>query len=186
MRPPTSAAHVSTRTAAQRRFDLALRRTAAIAIVALLVDQLTKRLLREAIDRGDSVRFVPGLNLVHWRNDGIAFSSFAGSPLIVGFLVLGAAVAILVWFVRHADLPGAWIGAGLLLGGAVGNTIDRISLGSVIDFLRISGGPAFNLADVAIVAGAIVLARAAQRDAPPPPAEAVRGSPPARRRSVAR
>ncbi len=165
---------MSSRSATQRHLDLAIRRTVAVAVSVLLVDQLTKRLLREAIDRGDSVRFLPGMNLVHWRNDGIAFSSFAGNPWIVGVLVLGAAGAILAWFVRHADLPGAWVGAGFVLGGAVGNTADRVSLGSVIDFLRISGGPAFNLADVAIIVGAIVLARAAQRDVPPPPAEANR------------
>ncbi|MEV4418550.1 signal peptidase II [Patulibacter sp. NPDC049589] len=159
---------MSARSAARRRFDLALRRTAAVTVVALLVDQLTKRVLREAIDRGDVVGFVPGLDLVHWRNSGIAFSSFADSPLIVGLLVLGAVGAVLAWFLRHADLPGAWIGAGLLVGGAVGNTVDRLTLGSVIDFLRVSGGPAFNLADVAIVAGALVLASAARRDVPTP------------------
>lgn len=156
------------RSAARRRFDLALRRTAAVAVVALLVDQLTKRVLREAIDRGDAVGFVPGLDLVHWRNSGIAFSSFADSPLVVGLLVLGAVVAVLAWFLRHTDLPGAWVGAGLLVGGAVGNTVDRLTLGSVIDFLRVSGGPAFNLADVAIVTGALVLAAAARRDVAPP------------------
>ncbi len=160
---------------ARRRFDLALRRTAAIAALALLVDQLTKRILREAIDRGDIVGFLPGLDLVHWRNGGIAFSSFADSPFIVGLLVLGTVGAILVWFLRHADLPGAWVGAGLLVGGAAGNTVDRISLGSVIDFLRITGGPAFNLADVAIVAGAITLAFAAHRDAPATPSDPMPG-----------
>jgi signal peptidase II len=159
---------VSARTAARRRWDLALRRTAAVAALALVVDQLTKRVLREAIGRGDVVGFLPGLDLVHWRNRGIAFSSFADSPLIIGVLVLGAVGAVLAWFLRHADLPGAWIGAGLLVGGAVGNTVDRLTLGSVIDFLRITGGPAFNLADVAIVAGALTLAAAARRDAPTP------------------
>lgn len=159
---------MSARSVARRRFDLALRRTAAVAVLALLVDQLTKRVLREAIDRGDVIGFVPGLDLVHWRNSGIAFSSFADSPLIVGLLVLGAVGAVLAWFLRHTDRPGAWAGAGLLVGGAVGNTVDRLTLGSVIDFLRVSGGPAFNLADVAIVAGALVLAAAARRDAPAP------------------
>ncbi len=168
---------MSTRSAARRRFDLALRRTAAVAALALLVDQLTKRVLREAIDRGDVVGFVPGLDLVHWRNSGIAFSSFADSPLIVGLLVLGAVGAVLAWFLRHTDLPGAWVGAGLLVGGAVGNTVDRLTLGSVIDFLRISGGPAFNLADVAIIVGALVLAAAARRDVPAAPTKPAPRSP---------
>lgn len=165
---------MSARSAARRRFDLALRRTAAVAALALLVDQLTKRVLREAIDRGDAVGFVPGLELVHWRNSGIAFSSFADSPLVVGLLVLGAVGAVLVWFLRHTDLPGAWVGAGLLVGGAIGNTVDRLTLGSVIDFLRISGGPAFNLADVAIIVGALVLAAAARRDVAAPGRPAAR------------
>ncbi|MGE4428527.1 MAG: signal peptidase II [Solirubrobacteraceae bacterium] len=159
---------MSARSAARRRFDLALRRTAAVAALSLLVDQLTKRVLREAIDRGDVVGFVPGLDLVHWRNSGIAFSSFADSPLVVGLLVLGAVGAVLAWFLRHTSLPGAWIGAGLLVGGAIGNTVDRLTLGSVIDFLRIRGGPAFNLADVAVIAGALVLATVARRDVSKP------------------
>ncbi len=170
---------IGARTPAQRRFHLALRRTAAVTAVALVVDQITKRVLRESLNRGEVAGFLPGLDLVHWRNGGIAFSSFAGNPLIVGLLILGAVGVILIWFLRHADLPWAWVGAGLLLGGAVGNTVDRITLGSVIDFLRITGGPAFNLADVAIVAGAITLGVAAQRDAPSPtsrPLPAPRGN----------
>lgn len=150
-------------------------------MLALLVDQLTKRVLREAIGRGEVVGFVPGLDLVHWRNSGIAFSSFADSPLIVGLLVLGAVGAVLLWFLRHADLPGAWVGAGLLVGGAVGNTVDRLTLGSVIDFLRITGGPAFNLADVAIVAGGAIIAIAAGRDGRSPTARKVPESRPAPR-----
>lgn len=164
---------MSGRTLARRRLDLVLRRTATVATVTLLVDQLTKRVLREAIGRGEVVGFVPGLDLVHWRNSGIAFSSFADSPLIVGLLVVGAVGAVLLWFLHHADLPGAWVGAGLLVGGAVGNTADRLTLGSVIDFLRVTGGPAFNLADVAIVAGALTLAAAARRETPSTPSRPV-------------
>jgi signal peptidase II len=128
---------------------LATRRVLAVAVLVLILDQLTKRLAVQAVPRGSSEQFLPLIDLVHVRNDGVAFSSFAGQPWIVGLLVVGALAALTWWF--------AWLAAGMLAGGAIGNVLDRIIEGAVIDFLKPPNWPAFNLADMAIVGGMALL-----------------------------
>lgn len=136
---------------------LADRRVLAVGVVVLLVDQLTKRLAVAAIPRGGSEQVLPFLDLVHVRNEGVAFSSFSGQPWIVGLLVVGALAALTFWFVRNRTVKLAWLAAGLLVGGAVGNVLDRLIEGAVIDFLKPPHWPAFNLADTAIVGGMVLL-----------------------------
>lgn len=134
-----------------------MRRAAALAIVILVVDQLTKRLIVAAIDPGQSREILPFLDLVYVRNEGVAFSSFSGKPWIVGTLVAVALIALTIWFVRNRSVPHAWIAAGMLAGGAVGNIIDRLTVGHVIDFVQFPSFPAFNVADSSIVIGMGVL-----------------------------
>jgi signal peptidase II len=136
---------------------LANRRVLAVAVAVLLLDQLTKRLVVGSIPRGGSEEVLPVLDLVHVRNEGVAFSSFAGQPWIVGLLVIGALAALTVWFVRNRTVKLAWLAAGMLAGGAIGNVLDRVVEGAVIDFLKPPHWPAFNLADMAIVGGMILL-----------------------------
>lgn len=135
-----------------------MRRVLAVAVTVLILDQLTKRLVVASIDTGETRSFLPGLDLVYVENKGVAFSSFSGRPWIVGLLVAAALVALAVWFVRNRTVPFAWLAAGLLAGGAIGNVLDRITEGAVIDFLKPPGGfPAFNLADSSIVVGMAIL-----------------------------
>jgi signal peptidase II len=136
---------------------LANRRVLAVGITVLVVDQLTKRLAVGAIPRGGSEELLPVLDIVHVRNDGVAFSSFAGQPWIVGLLVVGALAALTVWFLRNRTVKLAWLAAGMLAGGAIGNVLDRIVEGAVIDFLKPPHWPAFNIADMAIVGGMVLL-----------------------------
>lgn len=136
---------------------LATRRVLAVAVLVLVLDQLTKRLVVQAVPRGTSERFLPLIDLVHVRNDGVAFSSFAGQPWIVGLLVVAALGALTWWFVRNRTVRFAWLAAGMLAGGAIGNVLDRIVEGAVIDFLKPPNWPAFNLADMAIVGGMALL-----------------------------
>ncbi|EHN10460.1 Lipoprotein signal peptidase [Patulibacter medicamentivorans] len=143
---------------------LAVRRVAAVGLVVLVLDQLTKRLAVQAVDRGHRETFLPLIDLVHVRNDGVAFSSFAGSPVIVALLVLGALGALTVWFLRNRTRPLAWLATGMLAGGALGNVLDRIVEGAVIDFLKPPNWPAFNLADMSIVLGMILLVVVVERD----------------------
>ncbi|MGX6448591.1 signal peptidase II [Patulibacter sp. S7RM1-6] len=130
---------------------------AAVAVVVLVLDQLTKRLIVQAIPQGGRETVLPFLDLVHVRNEGVAFSSFAGQPWIVGLLVLAALAALTVWFVRNRSVRLAWLAAGMLAGGAVGNVLDRLVEGAVIDFVKPPHWPAFNLADCSIVLGMVVL-----------------------------
>jgi signal peptidase II len=110
---------------------------------------------------------IPGaLDLVHWENPGMAFSLMRTWPpgLRMWFLSLAAVVAILVGLVAVAKRPmrlSAIIGVGLVVGGALGNFIDRAHNGTVTDFLHVHRGafdwPAFNFADVAVTCGALLL-----------------------------
>jgi signal peptidase II len=140
-----------------RSGSLAVRRAAAVAIVVLIVDQLVKRLVVASIEPGQVKTVLPFLDLVHVMNDGVAFSSFAGKPWMVGILVAVALIALTIWFVRNRTVPYAWLAAGMLAGGAVGNILDRLTEGAVIDFLKPPSFPAFNLADSSIVVGMGVL-----------------------------
>jgi signal peptidase II len=127
------------------------------AAVVIAIDQWAKWLAFRQLTPADSVSVVPGVHLGQTRNDGIAFGVFAGRPWIV-FTLMGIALAVLVWFyLRHRNRAGLWLATGLLLGGAIGNAIDRISLGYVRDFIELPHFPSFNVADMAITFGVIVL-----------------------------
>lgn len=141
--------------------DAALRVWLAAAGVALLVialDQLTKHLVRSSITPGDEHRFLPGIELVNTRNRGVAFGVLPGSQVAVTILIVVALLVLLVYFARHLDRPFIWLPTGLLIGGAVGNIVDRIRSGSVTDFVKLPlGWPPFNLADAAITIGIVAL-----------------------------
>jgi len=146
--------------AAPRRFLLEL-----LVIGGLVaLDQLTKRLVRLEIPLHDSVTVIPGfLNLVHVRNTGAAFGflnavDFPYKTAVVALVATAALMGIALYAARlssHERL--ARIGLALILGGAVGNLLDRLMLGSVVDFVdAVIGGWhfwAFNVADAAITFG---------------------------------
>jgi signal peptidase II len=123
----------------------------------LLADQLTKRLVQSGIAEGDRDGVLPGVELVHVRNHGVAFGAFAGGGLIVALVIGVALTALVAWFVRHSRTRLAWLPTGLLLGGAIGNIFDRIRDGAVTDFIKLPAWPAFNVADVAITVGVLSL-----------------------------
>jgi signal peptidase II len=127
------------------------------AIAVIILDQWAKWLAFSRLTPGDSNSVLPGVSLGQTRNEGIAFGVFAGRPWIV-FSLMAVALAVLLWFyVRHRGRPGLWLATGLLLGGAIGNAIDRISLGYVRDFIELPHFPSFNVADMAITFGVIIL-----------------------------
>ena len=147
-------------TAADSRSN-AIRSCLAAGAVALLVvaaDQLTKHLARSGITPGDEHRFLPGVELVNTRNRGVAFGFLPGSHVGVTILIAVALVVLLVYFARHLDLPLIWLPTGMLIGGALGNVIDRIRAGSVTDFIKLPlGWPPFNIADASITLGILAL-----------------------------
>jgi len=132
-----------------------------IAATVLVLDQLTKVIVRATIPVGDTVDVLLGVHLVDTVNTGIAFSLFPGNQAVVSVVTLvaiGAIAVLLVGFAgRHALVP---IGGGLLLGGSVGNLIDRVFRDGVTDFIAIGPWPPFNVADIGVTAGAILLVTA--------------------------
>jgi signal peptidase II len=129
----------------------------AVAAVVVAVDQLSKALVRDSLELGERHDFVAGVKLVNVRNTGIAFGflSDGGALLVVGSAV--ALLALVFFFVTHTGRPLVWLPTGLLLGGAIGNVIDRAREGSVTDFVKFPHFPAFNVADVAITVGVLAL-----------------------------
>jgi signal peptidase II len=123
----------------------------------VVLDQVTKALVRGHLDPGEKDPVLPAVELVHVRNTGVAFGAFAGGGAIVVALVAGALAALLFYFVTHAERRLVWLPTGLLLGGAIGNIIDRVRDGAVTDFVKLPGWPAFNVADIAITVGVVAL-----------------------------
>jgi len=133
-------------------------RVALVLAVVLVSDQASKRIVSHAIVPGEQVGVLPGIELVHTRNHGVAFGLAAGDRALVAALVLVALAALLVYFFTHAHRPLVWLPTGLLLGGALGNLLDRVRTGSVVDFIQLPlGWPPFNLADASIVVGVLLL-----------------------------
>lgn len=132
-------------------------RLLAVVAVVIAFDQLTKRIAVASVDRGDSVNVFLGLDITNTRNTGVAFGAFQDSGTLVALLVGCALLGLVAYFVLNAGRPWLWLPAGLLLGGALGNLIDRIAEGAVIDFIDPIAWPAFNLADACIVVGVLAL-----------------------------
>ena len=125
------------------------------AVVAL--DQATKAIVRSSIPRGSSEKFFLGINFVNTRNTGVAFGLLSGGGAVVVVIMAVALVALAAYFATHADKPLLWLPTGLLLGGAVGNLLDRLRGDAVTDFIDLPLWPPFNVADMAITFGVLSL-----------------------------
>jgi signal peptidase II len=126
------------------------------AVVAL--DQLTKGVVRETVARGDNVEVLPFLDIANTRNRGVAFG-LAGdvSPLAIALALIFLVALLAFLSLRRGADPLIWLPAGLLVGGALGNLADRVRDEAVTDFIDFPAWPTFNFADVAIVAGVLLL-----------------------------
>jgi signal peptidase II len=128
-----------------------------VAAVVLLLDQVTKALVRADVAVGEKNEVLPFLDIGHVHNDGVAFGFLGGGGAIV-LVVTFAALALLVgFFARHPGRPLLWLPTGMLLGGAIGNLVDRVRQGYVTDFIELPHWPSFNVADIAITCGVVVL-----------------------------
>ena len=129
------------------------------AALVLLADQLTKLIVINAIDTSQQVIVIEGfLKFVNWHNTGAAWSLFSGYPKALA--ALGILALLLLYFFRNAlqlKLPPSQWSFGLIIGGILGNLIDRFRLGHVTDFLDFHAAgwhfPSFNVADSAITIG---------------------------------
>jgi signal peptidase II len=132
-------------------------RAGAVLAVVVACDQLAKALVRANIPRGERHNVFFGVDLVNVRNKGIAFGLFDGGGTLLTALTLAALVLLVVYFATHADRPLVWLPTGLLVGGALGNMLDRLADHAVTDFIDVPLWPSFNLADVAITCGVAAL-----------------------------
>jgi signal peptidase II len=132
-------------------------RAGLLLALVVVVDQVTKHLVRSGIAPGDEDSILPAVKLVHVRNKGVAFGALGGGGALVVVVIAIALCALVVYFATHARRPLAWLPTGLLIGGAAGNVVDRIRDGAVTDFIKLPAWPAFNVADMAITFGVLSL-----------------------------
>jgi signal peptidase II len=133
-------------------------RVLAVAAVVLGLDQLTKAIVRSSMRLGESRRVIGGLlDISYVHNKGVAFGALAGGGAILAALTGVALGAIVVYFVMRSRTAYLWLPVGMLLGGALGNLLDRARDGAVTDFIDPVWWPAFNVADACIVLGVLGL-----------------------------
>jgi signal peptidase II len=146
-----------------RALDLIFPALAACGVV-VAVDQGTKALATSLVDRGERVEVLPFLAFENVRNKGVAF----GLGDDISAVVVGATVVVLLAllvFLASRSRTGwlIWLPAALLIGGALGNLADRVRDGAVTDFIDLPLWPTFNVADVSIVVGVLLLLFEAER-----------------------
>jgi signal peptidase II len=132
-------------------------RAALVVLGVVVVDQVSKAIVVDQIPRGDRRAVLPGVELVHVRNRGIAFGLLDGRSIALTVLTVAALALLVGYFALHTNRPLLWLATGLLLGGALGNLLDRVRDDAVTDFIDLPLWPAFNVADMAITAGVLVL-----------------------------
>lgn len=141
-----------------------------VAVVIIVADQLTKQWALERLSGGEVIDLVGSLRFNLAFNTGMAFSKGSGSGSIIGVVALGI-VAVLAFVARRVESKAQLALIGLVIGGALGNIVDRLSRvgeqgstgqgfmsGAVVDFIDLQWWPVFNIADAAVVCGGIALA----------------------------
>ena len=131
-----------------------------LLLFTLLSDQLSKLFIVKGLYVGESINILPFFNIVHVRNKGVTFGLLSGTLQPVVLVILSLVIVVfLIDYAHKNENHRRFI--SLIVGGAIGNVIDRVVYGSVVDFLDFHFGkyhwPAFNIADSAIVIGVFVL-----------------------------
>jgi signal peptidase II len=143
--------------ASRRARSAAFARAGLVLVIVVGLDQLTKHTIAASVSPGETRKFLPLIDLVHVRNTGVAFGVFSGGGALVLVLTLLALAVLVTYLALRPERPWLWLPTGMLVGGAVGNLIDRIAAGSVIDFIKLPHWPAFNVADMSITFGVLIL-----------------------------
>jgi signal peptidase II len=141
----------------------------AVALLVLVADQISKYLVLSNLNPGQSwnpvASLTPWVSITHVTNTGVAFGLFQdrGSLFVIIAMIV---VAAIIFYYRHLPAGQWWIkvSLGLQLGGALGNLLDRLRLGYVVDFVDFKIWPVFNVADSSIVIGVAILAYYLLRD----------------------
>lgn len=132
-----------------------------VSAVVIILDQITKSIVRANLPFGVSytpIEAIPFFRFVHWENTGAAFGMFQGGGTV--FAILAVIVTIII-IVYYPQIPQQYlfmrIAVAMQMGGAIGNLIDRILFGPVLDFIAVSVFPVFNIADASITVGVAIL-----------------------------
>ena len=136
----------------------AWRLAGALCGLVVVLDQAAKAAIEDSLVPGEQVDVLGPLSLTLAHNRGVAFGLASGGGLALVALTIAALIFVAVLFARDPARPGMWIAVGLLAGGAIGNLVDRVRAGAVTDYVDVLSWPPFNLADVAITFGVVVLA----------------------------
>jgi signal peptidase II len=142
----------------------AWRLAGALAGIVVVLDQAAKSLIEANLVSGEDVDVLGPTGLTLSHNSGVAFGLAAGGGTRLVLVTAFALGVVAYLFSRDPTRPGMWVAAGLLAGGALGNLTDRIRADAVTDYIAIGNWPAFNLADVAVTAGVLLLALAYLRE----------------------
>ena len=132
-----------------------------IALVVIALDQLTKRAVQQNLALGEALLVFPPrefVRIVHWVNTGAAFGMFQGGNAVLIGLTVAITLAILIYYqTLPEDHLFQRICLALMVGGSIGNLIDRLTLGYVVDFVAVGRFPVFNLADSCVTVSVILL-----------------------------
>jgi signal peptidase II len=130
----------------------------ALCALVVALDQIAKALVEANMFAGEHVDLLGPLGLTLAHNRGVAFGLASGGGALLVALTVAALAFVAVLFARNPTRPGMWVAVGLLAGGALGNLIDRVRVGEVTDYIDLLSWPPFNIADVAVTLGVVVLA----------------------------
>lgn len=138
---------------------------AIIAAVVIFLDQITKAWVLRTWPEPytGEIQIIPNwMELMYVRNTGVAFGLFQGVPQLFTITSLIIVVGAIWMYLRHAPIHDRWLAIclGLIVGGAIGNVIDRLRFGYVVDFVKTFDGrfPVFNVADSCVVVGVLLMA----------------------------
>jgi signal peptidase II len=138
-----------------------VKKVVTAALVCLILDQLSKLWIVTHLSPYASVPIYGDFaRLVLTYNPGLIFGAFQNNPFLVNFVVIAASIILVIYTFTELKRNGhtlSLIAVGMIFGGALGNTIDRVRFGKVVDFIAIGNFPVFNLADSSIVTGISLL-----------------------------
>ena len=137
------------------------KKSVILALFLIVYDQVIKVVIDKSFYVGKTMSIIPNVLLTKIHNDGAAWSLFAGKILMLIIVALAALVFLFIWEKKFKYQRRTMIGFGFIYGGLIGNMIDRIRLGYVIDYIKINFSfynfPVFNFADVLIVVGFVLI-----------------------------
>jgi len=136
-----------------------------LAALVFLVDQAAKKAIEDNLVPGQYVEVLGPLELTLAHNRGVAFGLAGGAGIGLIAVTLAALGLVVFLFARDPARRGMWLATGLVAGGALGNLADRVFAGEVTDYIAVGSWPAFNVADIAITCGVVLLALIYVREA---------------------